>query len=331
MRSKSPARPAAQRQPRGPLRGWGALLGAWLGAVLGPACTLELSSGFSCGDGYWNEDAGEECDPGVPESYENACVGTNRPYGTADCDPGTCEIINDTRQCGECGDGYVDELLGEQCDGDELNGASCPGGVGTLQCSTACRFDTSACRKCGNGTLDAGEECDPNVEPGTMQTPPPCVNLPPYYADKPYTSGQAGACRDDCRWDRSTCGYCDNGRLEGAHVLVDEGITAAPEQCDGDEFDPMALDAALADSVCTIVDADLWPTTRTCEGCFEISFIEDPHEPCCVRKGGACPEEGGALRCCSEIGLDPDDEGSEPMPERCQTIFNGGVWFDACR
>jgi hypothetical protein len=330
MRFISSARPDAHRQILGPLRGWGALLGVWLGAVLGPACTIELPSGFSCGDGYWNEDEGEECEPDVPDSYENACVGTSRPRGTAACDPELCTIINSIDQCAVCGDEFVDEDLGEECDGDNLNGEVCPGGLGTLQCSD-CRLDFTYCQSCGNGSVDAdlGEECDPNAE--LPQTPPLCVSVPPYYADKPYTSGQAGSCRDDCRWDRSTCGYCNNGRLEGEHVLVDEGITAAPEQCDGDEFDPVALDAKLASSVCTIVDADLWPSTRVCEGCFEISYTEDPREPCCVRPGGACPEEGGALRCCSEIGLEPTDEGSEPPPDRCQTIFTSGVWFDACR
>jgi hypothetical protein len=329
MRPRDPTSAALRLRS---LRAWGVLLGAWLLAPTGPACTLELDDGFSCGDGYWNREAGEECDPEVRNSFINACVGTSRPDGTAECDPTTCTIINDLEQCGVCGDGRVDEILGEHCDGDELNGASCPGGVGTLQCSTACRFDTSACRSCGNGTIDLGEECDPNADPSDLvQPPPPCDQITPYYADKPYTSGQPGPCGDDCRWDRSTCGYCNNGELEGEHVLVDDGVSATPEQCDGDEFDPMALETTLQNSVCTIVDADLWPTTRTCEDCFEISFVEDPREPCCVRPGGACPEEGSEVRCCSEVdGPDPDDEVTEPLPERCQTIFTSGVWFDAC-
>jgi hypothetical protein len=35
---------------------------------------------------------------------------------------------------------------------------------GTLKCTSDCRFDASACSlQCGNGVLDAGEECDGNV------------------------------------------------------------------------------------------------------------------------------------------------------------------------
>jgi hypothetical protein len=335
MRSTSPARLAAQREPLGLRHGWGVLLGAWLGAAAGIACTLELPKTISCGDG-WVDEEFEECDPAVLDSFVDACVGTIRPRGTAACDPDTCTIINTWEQCAVCGDGIVDDDLegdrNEECDGDNLDGLVCPGGVGTLQCAS-CRLDTTYCQRCGNTIVDPGEECDPNMDPsGLTQGKPDCEELPPYYADKPYTSGQPGSCRADCRWDRSTCGYCNNGQLEDEHVLVDDGIPATPEQCDGNEFDPAALDATLANSVCTTVDANLWPTTRTCEGCFEITFVEDRGEPCCVRPGGPCPEEGGPVRCCSEIdGHDETDETNEPPPPRCQYVFTSGVWFNACK
>lgn len=46
----------------------------------------------------------------------------------------------------ECGDGAI--AAGEQCDGTDLGGDSCASlgfASGTLGCTTACRFDTSAC------------------------------------------------------------------------------------------------------------------------------------------------------------------------------------------
>ncbi len=63
-----------------------------------------------------------------------------------------------------CGNGAVD--AGEDCDGADLNGASCaslmPGTIGELRCEpNVCRFDQSSCEfACGNGVLDAGETCD---------------------------------------------------------------------------------------------------------------------------------------------------------------------------
>ncbi len=61
-----------------------------------------------------------------------------------------------------CGDG---ERNGEeQCEGEDLGGATCQSQgfiAGTLTCATDCSYDTSSCvRTCGNGRIDFGEECD---------------------------------------------------------------------------------------------------------------------------------------------------------------------------
>jgi hypothetical protein len=327
MRSNSPARSTAQRQPMGPRRGWGALLGAWLGTVLGPACTVELPSGFSCGDGYWNQDAGEDCDPGVPESYENACVGTNRPDGIAACDPEHCFIINDLEQCGVCGDGKVDEILGEQCDGDELNGASCPGGVGTLQCSTSCRYDISACRSCGNQRIDPGEECDPNVDLDELVVKPECKDLVSPYGDAlPYSAGVPGSCREDCTWERTTCSYCGNQKIESDGYVVDfDGTKAIPEWCDGTDFDRGTLEAELADSACTSASADLRPIVECADNCLDFIPIEQS-QPCCYKSGADCPDDDSPVRCCHEA----ENPGSGVEP--CQVIVvNQDNFLEVCR
>lgn len=62
-----------------------------------------------------------------------------------------------------CGDGSAQ--LGEECDGADLNGASCttfgyskPTG---LACGAACTFDTSGCKAtCGDNAVEPGEGCD---------------------------------------------------------------------------------------------------------------------------------------------------------------------------
>jgi len=61
-----------------------------------------------------------------------------------------------------CGDGTANGS--EACDGQDLDGQTCislgfPSG-GTLSCTDACAFDTSACDPCGNDVVDAGEDCD---------------------------------------------------------------------------------------------------------------------------------------------------------------------------
>src|SRR3989344_6781100 len=54
--------------------------------------------------------------------------------------------INATVKIGLCGDGVVDSS--EECDGANLNGASCSSRgftSGTLSCSSSCEFNTSSC------------------------------------------------------------------------------------------------------------------------------------------------------------------------------------------
>ncbi len=323
MRSRS-WRSAARRRA-GTLGSWGALLGVLVGAWVGSACTLTIDPDIACGDGYVDLEAGEECDPGEPDSFINACVGTNRPDGVAACDPLSCTIVNDLEQCAVCGDGRVDESLGEQCDGDELNGRTCPGGVGILQCTTACLFDTSECGLCGNGTLDEGEECDPNLDQLTMGKPN-CTDLvSPRGPSQPYTAGQPGTCRSDCRWERTGCSYCGNGRVDRDTPIDFEGNLEVNEWCDGSDFDVNALNKELAGTACSQVDSSFRPIVECADDCLD--FLElDLAQPCCIKTGAACPDPDSPVRCCYEV----DNPNSTAEP--CQVIFDTmGNASDTCR
>ena len=61
----------------------------------------------------------------------------------------------------ECGNSVLN--AGEACDLDELGSATCANSGftgGTLSCSPTCQLDTSNCVQCGNGTIEANEDCD---------------------------------------------------------------------------------------------------------------------------------------------------------------------------
>ncbi|MBU1238744.1 hypothetical protein KJ865_03455, partial [Myxococcota bacterium] len=118
-----------------------------------------------------------------------------------------------------CGDGVVD--IGEDCDGDDLAGESCPGlGYygGDPSCTEDCTLDISACEaegRCGDGVFQEDqEECEDGDLRGQS-----CETLG-------MGSGVLG-CSNTCSFDYSECsGFfnCGNGSVEGG------------EECDGSDL-----------------------------------------------------------------------------------------------
>ncbi len=92
----------------------------------GDGCSsrCEQEGNSKCGDGVFDEELGEECDDGNDDDDDNCS-----------------RLCRDTR----CGDGVVQPSRGEQCEGDVDGGERCVG----------CRIVL-----CGNGRVDADEECD---------------------------------------------------------------------------------------------------------------------------------------------------------------------------
>jgi hypothetical protein len=67
-------------------------------------------------------------------------------------------------------------------------------GGGTLTCTAGCTFDTAGCHDCGNGLVDAGEECDGAVPPGED-----CTTVP-----GGFTAGTL-SCGTDCLLNADEC------------------------------------------------------------------------------------------------------------------------------
>ena len=276
---------------------------------LGGGCILQLDHTLACGDGYVDGLAGEECDPGDENSFARACEGIDRPDGVADCDSVSCRVIATIEQCAVCGDGIIDPEVGEECDGEELGGAVCPGGApGTLRCAPDCTFDVTLCDKCPNGIVDEGEECDvPSTESfagparpcaganlGLDNEVPPLVS--PFGEDKEYSSGEVRQCRDTCRYERQSCGYCDDGALDGpVRVGIDDEASTLPEWCDLDIFDEAILIDRYGASWCT--EAEDRPNVGCGDDCR--SFVERFDQGrCCRRRSEPCPTFGETIQCC---------------------------------
>lgn len=155
------------------------LAGVGDGACAGGQCLVRL-----CGNGRL--EAGETCDD------HNQASGDGCSY---DC-------LSDE----SCGNGYVDEAAGEQCDcGDDDDGslpAACAEPNGTTPTAT-CRVDCIDVR-CGNGLPDPGEVCD----------------------DGNQTSG------DGCSYDCRSVEACGNDYADfAAGEQCDEGAARSHDGC----------------------------------------------------------------------------------------------------
>ncbi len=207
-----------------------------------------------CGDGVLDDQLGEECDDGANNSNDpNAACRTNCKLprcgdGVTDtslgeeCDDGANNSNNPNAACRtdcklpRCGDGIVDDQHGEECDGANLAGHTCEEfgyTGGTLVCGNGCTLRFTQCEgvlsTCGDGTVDAGEECDDGAA-NSDNTPNACrtnCRLPSCgdgILDSQYgeecddgtsnSSDPNAACRTDCRLPRCGDGIVDDATGE---------------------------------------------------------------------------------------------------------------------
>ena len=145
-----------------------------------------------------------------------------------DCDRSDCGCTDCDHKSEYCGNGIIE--LGEQCDGMNFAAATCAtvlgqGCTGYLMCSS-CKIDTSLCvcpkpetRQCGNGILEAGEQCD-KTDFGSAT----CASL------RPGTSGQL-LCNSDCTIDLTGC-----AQAQPYEPVCGNGVIDSGEQCDTNNF-----------------------------------------------------------------------------------------------
>ncbi len=177
-----------------------------------------------------------------------------------------------------CGDGA--RQSSEECDGDDLGGATCVGlglSSGTPHCRHDCTLDATSCVGCGNGYVDPGEECDgAAVGDQTCLSNAPLewighlsdLGIAPDLTDL-LVRGSA-ACTADCTLDLGACGYCYDGVITG------------PEVCDDYDAAGPAL-PALGGATCSSVDAHYVAGTLACDICAYLDVaqcLRPPPAPC---------------------------------------------------
>ena len=210
-----------------------------------------------------------------------------------------------------CGDGLVQG--DEECDGENLEGASCaslPGfGGGALACTRECTFDVSDCRAdtCGNAAIDGAEECDGSNLGGQN-----CASLG--------FDGGTLACSEDCTFDESGCQIfsCGNGVIEGR------------EQCEGADLDGKTCISEGFSAGTLACTANCLLDTSGCQPCGD-GMIQGDEECDGADLGGAtCLSqgfEGGTLGCSATCQLDTSGCGATDC---CEEKFTPGCTDATC-
>ncbi|MBQ9394215.1 MAG: trypsin-like serine protease [Proteobacteria bacterium] len=179
-----------------------------------------------CGDGIVN--GTEVCDKTKFADNKTACNEIfPQLYGSGNVKC-TNSCAYDTSGCVKwCGNGQIDDKIGEVCDGDKFGTDTCEtlmgvGSTGKLKCINNCLgVDTSGCSKpstCGNGTVDSDEECDGDKFKDDKNS---CGDW-----KSSYNSGTL-SCNSNCTVNTSACKtvpVCGNSKLEDG------------EKCDGTKF-----------------------------------------------------------------------------------------------
>lgn len=145
LRNFSFANPGSGSNVGAPSAGSGPTLLSSVVVAAGQTTNVGTIGGSANCCGNWALDPGEVCD--APELNGATCESEGRPGGTLRCQDG-CLAYN-LDWCDEeevCGDGILNGA--EDCDGDDLNGASCENYAysgGTLACDGSCLYDFSGC------------------------------------------------------------------------------------------------------------------------------------------------------------------------------------------
>ena len=317
--------------------------------VIPAGCLIDLRRTISCGDGFVDTAAGEQCDPNdvSQTNLDLACAAIDFPQGRAQCDPNTCQIIATAEVCTVCNDGMA--LGDEQCDESDFNGKTCPGNSGELLCTEACTIDFSSCEACGNGLEDPNEECEYRVfcetdddcagvggvcDPITnrclpsedsLVVPISCTTLQPPPGLSAYGSGTVSfaECSEACIYGRANCSGCGNGSLDGSYVDIDRygnSVSIPAEVCDAgkanlDDVIDHCRSACTGGSITTLELSCDFQCDEDCQDFVQPDpgqFVE-PDPSCCVISGSPC-DQTGDFPCCYELE-NPGADGCEDDPE----------------
>ncbi len=275
-------------------------------------CTVDTTDCAACGNS--NVDGIEECDGG--DFNGETCITLGHDGGTLTCFPNQTPDSGNECQFNEAGctdcDGVVAQGS-EQCDGNDLRGATCaslvPGSAGTVTCNANCSYNTTACFVCGDGAIQGTETCDPGNG----------SNIPPNLGGQSCTSrghdGGTLTCTASCTLNETGCSDCGDNVLESPEACEHRDTASTADDLFSATCISLGYDggSVICRPNCTIDDS-------ACFGCGDglISGTEQCDgtalggATCVGRTCGAGTCDGGTLSCFPANG-----------PNECQLDTSG--------
>lgn len=241
------------------------------------------------------------CGNGILEDSE-ACDDGGLISGDG-CNP-TCQIDTGWNCAGApsaCsaifGDGVI--VGGEECDDGNANpGDGCSAGS-VIEAGYLCTGMPSTCTTCGNGTVDAGEDCDPSIALTDC-----CSSTCQYETALGSCASDSDSCTDDICDGTGTCTHPNN-----ASPCTDGVFCNGVDSCGGGSCSVHAGNPCTGGGEC----ADI---------CNESAGN------CLVASGTVCADEGNP--CTSDqcdgtgacVHLDSDADGTGDLCDNCATTAN---------
>lgn len=293
-------------------------------AGLQDTCSFSLRVPL-CGDGVIDPAAGEQCDPGA---VPGAC--------------GSGETCTASCVCVPCGNGVVDP--GEQCDdGNTDDGDCCSGSCQFEAAGSACAEDGDACtadvcggsgdeglcthpplaplppacQLCGNGTVDAGEQCD---DGGT--TDGDCCDSACRFEVGPCDDGDVCVVGESCQ-----SGICTGGAPVDCSAVSN---SCAPAACDPSGSEGNCSDVTTLADGSPCEDGDACTENSTCDAgtCLQGTPVScDDANPCtsdaCDPSSGCVNEVVVESRTCASCDDGTDNDGDANIDfedEDCSTL-----------
>lgn len=252
----------------------------------GEACSASCQCDSLCGNGVWDHQAGELCDPTVPAGspghYYNP-IGDDIRICQSDCMP-----------CDSCGNGTVTAVLGEECEidptADAMDICGDPTSVGPST-RGECRY------QCANGWQDGILQETPDevpCNPATFLCPDGITECHPEFAPCPVPPGETCDPLTSDGSNETICGESTPGVISQGCSLYDpfgSGHYYSSCRCTSVKIIPQGptLEDRACDLGVTSIDPSMWlapAQTDQCKfGCVEVYAAQGcrastPQNPC---------------------------------------------------